>query len=216
MRSHWLGGSVLILALASNAAAQAPAAGTAPAPQTPATQTPATPDSPAVPPASTAPGTTVAPAPVPVPVPTITPAMPSPTPSSAPPALTPAVATSFPPGTNAANFDRGTVVGVAPTGVTAMGPAIVVSGCVQAVNRKGDDDAFDLQGAGAALAISNQASPQGVGTYHLMGSLPDIKRHVGQRVEVIGLVEEGSSPDSSTPLTLNAKSVRATDDKCSR
>ena len=56
--------------------------------------------------------------------------------------------------------------------------------------------------------------PQGVNAYRLLGIGPDLRRHVGERVDVIGLIREAAATDGSTPLALDVKSVVATD-KCS-
>jgi hypothetical protein len=97
-----------------------------------------------------------------------------------------------------------------------MGPAIIVSGCVRATELGHDDEAFDLEGAGPAQSLGEAAAPQGVNGYRLSGSAADLKRHAGQRVEVIGVVQSATSAGESTTLTLDAKSLRTTDDKCSR
>jgi len=104
-------------------------------------------------------------------------------------------------------------VGVRPEGVKDMGPAIIVTGCMRAT--KHGDAEFDLQDAGPATALGEGSAPQGVRQYRVLGSAVDLKRHADQRVELIGLVQEGTSPDASAPLTLDAKSVRSTADKCS-
>jgi hypothetical protein len=141
--------------------------------------------------------------------------VPPPTPI-APGGLTPAVAAPFPPGTNAATFDRATSnVGVPPEGITAMGPAVIVSGCV-AMTERDDDDSFALHDAGAAAALSEQPAPQGVSDYVLRGIEPDLRRHAGHRVEIIGVIQEPAAAGAASPLTIDVKSVRTTDDSCPR
>ena len=86
---------------------------------------------------------------------------------------------------------------------------------MRATKRGHDDEAFDLQGSGPAQALGEAAAPDGVHRYRVFGSAPDLRRHADQRVEVIGVVQEATAADGSAPLTLDAKSVRATADKCS-
>jgi outer membrane biosynthesis protein TonB len=228
--------AVLTIAFVASAAAQTPAPGTPPSTQTPAPQSPTTQPQGTPPPGTqppTAPPTTT-PAATPDPlttppgtvpatarpsspstpaVPAAVPAVPEP-PTSAPSPFTPAVGAPFPPGTSAATLGRPAVGGAGPVGITAKGPAIVVSGCVRATHRGDEDEVFALDGAGPARSLSDALSIQGIDTYHLIGSLPDLRRHIDQQVEVIGLVQETESTDASRPLTLDVKSVRTTADTC--
>jgi hypothetical protein len=102
-----------------------------------------------------------------------------------------------------------------PAGIAALGPVIVVSGCLRAKDVGAQNETFTLEATTPAEALTDAQPPQGVNAYRLLGIAPDLKRHVGERVEVIGLIREAAPTDGSAPLALDAKSVVATD-KCSR
>lgn len=96
-----------------------------------------------------------------------------------------------------------------------MGPVITVSGCLRGKDLGAQNESFTLEATAPAEALTDAQPPQGVNAYRLLGIAPDLKRHVGERVEVIGLIQEAAATGGSAPLALDVKSVVATD-KCPR
>jgi len=126
-----------------------------------------------------------------------------------------AAAQATPPSAPASASSSGVPSGDSPAGITALGPVIVVSGCLRGKDLGGENETFTLEATAPAEALTDAQPPQGVNVYRLLGIVPDLRRHVGERVDVIGLIREAAATDGSTPLALDVKSVVATD-KCSR
>jgi hypothetical protein len=218
-------------------ATQTPATqpGTPPSAQTPTTEPPPaqppgtqqtqppTTATPAVPAVTPTPGSSPgapspAAAPLPPNMPTVSPGQPAgsaPAPSTSAPAFTPAVGGALPPGATADTLNSSVTQGEPPAGIRELGPVITVSGCLRGTDLGHENEAFTLDATTPAEALTDAQPPQGVNAYRLLGIVPDLRRHVGERVEVIGLIREAAATDGSAPLALDAKSVVATD-KCSR
>jgi len=106
-----------------------------------------------------------------------------------------------------------------PVAPAAAGPAIMVTGCLQATDGKGKNDAetFALAATEPPTSLSEQPAPAGVEQYRLVGLLPDLRRHVGHQVEIIGAILDRVPPDSSRKdVTLETHSVLATAETCQK
>ncbi len=121
---------------------------------------------------------------------------------------------ALPPGVTVDTLNT-SVQGEPPADIRALGPVISVSGCLRGTGLGHENETFTLESAAPAEALTDAQPPQGVNAYRLLGIAPDLKRHVGERVEVIGLIQDAAATDGSAPLALDVKSVVATD-KCPR
>jgi hypothetical protein len=99
-------------------------------------------------------------------------------------------------------------------GVTALGPAILVNGCLRAVDDEDAEDAneFILEHARSARSLTLDPAPEGISTFRVVGLVPDLRRHAGHDVEVIGTVVEETPVVSSA--TLEAKSITTRAERC--
>jgi hypothetical protein len=104
----------------------------------------------------------------------------------------------------------------AAAGVTSMGPAVIVSGCLSGTNHKDSDKAteFALHPLASATSLTQDPAPEGVTEFRVVGIVPDLQRHADEEVEIIGTIVE-AAPAGPT-LTLDAKSIRTRADACSR
>ncbi len=101
----------------------------------------------------------------------------------------------------------------AAAGVMALGPVMMVSGCLRATDGENEKaNEFALSGMTAPISLTQMPPPSGTSTLRVVGLIPDLRRHTGEAVEIVGTVVEEMPSESSA--TLEMKSIRKLAEGC--
>jgi hypothetical protein len=92
----------------------------------------------------------------------------------------------------------------------------MVNGCLRAVDDKNAEKANDfvLENAHSARSLTLGAPPAAVTAFKVVGLVPDLRRHAGDDVEIIGTVVEDMPVGPSA--TLEVKSIYTRTEGCAK